>query len=142
MKKLIALVILLNLSLTAFSQTDTSKKEPTPEPVKCLPVSTFKKIAQDLLKGDSAMAELKLANEEISKLEEKVALKDSVIVTMQQKEENYKTIIVAHEQKFGVLENYTKSVELQLKKEKVKNKFKSFLGGTAILALTTLLIIK
>lgn len=136
------LILLLNLSLTSFSQTDTSKKLPTPEPVKCLPVSTFKEIAKDLLKGDSARAELKLANEEISKLEEKVVLKDSVIVTMQQKEENYKTIIGAHEQKFTVLENYTKSVELKLKKEKVKNKFKSFIGGTAILVLTTFLIIK
>jgi len=66
------------------------------------------------------MAELKLANEEISKLEEKVALKDSVIVTMQQKEENYKTIIVAHEQKFGVLENYTKSVRTSTQEGKSK----------------------
>jgi len=53
-----------------------------------------------------------------------------------------KIIIGAHEQKYTVLENYTKSVELKLKKEKVKNKFKSFLGGTAILVLTTFLIIK
>lgn len=128
--------------MTVFSQTDTTNKQPVQEPVKCLPVSTLKKIAQDLLKGDSAKAELKFANEQIVKLEEKVSLKDSVIVTMQQKEENYKTIISAHEQKFSVLENYTKSVELKLKKEKVKNKFKSFLGGTAVLVLTTLLIIK
>ena len=142
MKKLIALAILLNLSLTAFSQTDTSNKKPTQEPVKCLPVSTFKEIAKDLLKGDSAKAELKLANEQIVKLEEKVSLKDSVIVTMQQKEENYKTIIGAHEQKFSTLENYTKSVELKLKKEKVKNKFKSFIGGTLVAVLTVMLIVK
>jgi hypothetical protein len=142
MKKLIALVILLNLSLTAFSQTDTSNKKPTQEPVKCLPVSTFKEIAKDLLKGDSAKAELKLANEQIVMLEQKVALKDSVIVTMQQKEENYKTIIGAHEEKFSTLENYTKSVELKLKKEKVKNKFKSFIGGGLVAVLTVLLVIK
>lgn len=110
--------------------------------MKCLPVSTFKEIAKDLLKGDSAKAELKLANEQILKLEEKVALKDSVIVTMQQKEENYKTIIGAHEQKFQVLEDYTKSVELKLKKEKVKNKFKSFIGGGLVAVLTVLLIVK
>jgi hypothetical protein len=142
MKKLIALAILLNLSLTAFSQTDTSNKKPTQEPVKCLPVSTFKEIAKDLLKGDSAKAELKLANEQIVMLEQKVALKDSVIVTMQQKEENYKTIIGAHEEKFSTLENYTKSVELKLKKEKVKNKFKSFIGGGLVAVLTVLLVIK
>lgn len=128
--------------MTAFSQTDTSNKKPTQEPVKCLPVATFKEIAKDLLRGDSAKAELKLANEQISKLEEKVSLKDSVIVTMQQKEENYKTIIGAHEQKFSTLENYTKSVELKLKKEKVKNKFKSFIGGTLVAVLTVMLIVK
>lgn len=94
------------------------------------------------MKGDSAKAELKLANEQIVKLEEKVSLKDSVIVTMQQKEENYKTIISAHEQKFSTLENYTKSVELKLKKEKVKNKFKSFIGGTLVAVLTVMLVIK
>ena len=76
-------LILLSQSLIAFSQTDTSKKERNPEPVKCLPVSTFKSIAKDLLRGDSAIAELKLANEQITQLEEKVVLKDSVIVTMQ-----------------------------------------------------------
>jgi len=128
--------------LTAFSQTDTSNKTPVAEPVKCLPVSTFKQIAQDLVKGDAAKAELKLVNEQIGKLEQKVSLKDSVIVTMQQKEENYKTIIVAHEQKFSTLENYTKSVELNLKKEKVKSKFKSFVGGTLILGLGVLTLIR
>ncbi len=128
--------------MTAFSQTDTSNKKPIQEPVKCLPVSTFKEIAKDLLRGDSAKAELKLANEQIVKLEEKVSLKDSVIVTMQQKEENYKTIIGAHEQKYSTLENYTKSVELKLKKEKVKNKFKSFIGGTLVAVLTVFLVIK
>ena len=95
-----------------------------------------------MLKGDSAKSELKLANEQIVKLEEKVSLKDSVIVTMQQKEENYKTIINAHEQKYSTLEGYTKSVELKLKKEKVKNKFKSFIGGTLVAVLTVLLVIK
>lgn len=128
--------------MTAFSQTDTSSKQPTAEPVKCLPVSTFKQIAQDLVKGDAAKAELKLANEQIVKLEQKVSLKDTIIATMQQKEENYKTIIVAHEQKFSTLENYTKSVELKLKKEKVKGKFKSFVGGTLILGLGVLTLIR
>jgi len=124
--------------LTAFSQTDTSNKTP----VKCLPVSTFRQIAQDLIKGDSAKAELKLVNEQVGKLEQKVSLKDSVIVTMQKKEEIYKTIIVAHEEKFSTLDKYTKSVELKLKKEKVKSKFKSFVGGALILGLGVLTLIR
>ena len=70
------LLILLKLNLTVFSQTDTSK---ITEPVKCLPLSTFKKIAEDLLRGDSTKFELELTNKEILKLEEKITLKDSVI---------------------------------------------------------------
>ena len=135
-------LILLSQSLIAFSQTDTNNKTRTPEPVKCLPVSTFKSIAKDLLKGDSAMAELKLANEQINKLEEKISLKDSVIVTMQKKEENYETIIKSQDQKYQVLENHTKNLELQLKKEKVKNKFKNIVGGGLIAILSVFLIIQ
>lgn len=134
-------LILLSQSWTAFSQTDTNNKTNTPEPVKCLPVSTFKSIAKDLLRGDSAIAELKLSNEQIIKLEEKVALKDSVIVTMQKKEENYETIIKAQDDKYQVLESHTKKLEVQLKKEKVKNKFKNIFGGGLIAVLSVFLLI-
>jgi hypothetical protein len=142
MKKLIVFLILLSQSLIAFSQTDTSKKERNPEPVKCLPVSTFKSIAKDLLRGDSAIAELKLANEQITQLEEKVVLKDSVIVTMQKKEENYQTIIKSQDEKYLVLEDHTKKLEVQLKKEKVKNKFKTYIGGGLIAILSVFLLIQ
>lgn len=128
------LILTLSLSLTAFSQTDTSTK------LKCLPVSTFKKIAQDLLKGDSAMAELKLVNEQLSKTEEKVTLKDSVISTMVIKESNFVSIIDNQNKKYEVLETYTKKIEFQLKKEKVKGKFKTILGGGIIAVLGVLLI--
>ena len=87
------------------------------------------------------MAELNLCNEEIGKLEQKVSLKDSVIVTMEQKEVVYKKIITAHEEKYKILEDYTKSVEMNLKKEKLKVKFKSFIGGGLILVLSGLLIL-
>ena len=129
------LILTLSLSLTAFSQTDTSIK------VKCLPVSTFKKIAQDLLRGDSAMAELKLVNEQLIKTEEKVVLKDSVISTMQIKEQNYISIVDGQNQKYTVLEGYTKKLEFQLKKEKVKGKFKTILGGGMIAVLGVLLLL-
>jgi hypothetical protein len=122
--------------LTAFSQQDTSNK------TKCLPVSVFKLIAKDLLSGDSAKAELKLANEHITGLESKVNLKDSVINTMKVKETNYVKIIDAQNQKYDVMEGYSKRLEWDLKKEKVKSKFKSILGTGAILVLTFFLIHK
>ena len=131
------LTTILSLSLTAFSQTDTNNKEK----VKCFPIHVAKQIAKDLLRGDSVMAELKLTNEQLTKTEEKVVLKDSVISTMVIKEKNYISIIGAQDSKFTVMENYSKKLEFQLKKEKVKNKFKSILSGVAVLVLGTILIV-
>jgi hypothetical protein len=56
--------------LTAFSQQDTTIK------VKCLPVSVFKQIAQDLLKGDSAIAQLKLSEQQIIHFERSISHKN------------------------------------------------------------------
>ena len=128
---------ILSLSLTAFSQTDTNNKEK----VKCFPIHVAKQIAKDLLRGDSVITELKLTNEQLTKTEEKVVLKDSVISTMVIKEKNYISIIGAQDSKFTVMENYSKKLEFQLKKEKVKNKFTSILSGVAVLVLGTILIV-
>ena len=138
MKKLIALIAILTTTLTAFSQTDTSSKEP----VKCFPISTVKKIIKDLKSGDEAKVQLKLSDSLLAVTEDKVVLKDSVINTMKIKEVNYVNIIGAQNDKYNVLEGYTKKVELNLKKEKVKSKFKSILGTGMIAVLTFLLITK
>ena len=132
------LTTILSLNLTVFSQTDTNIKEK----VKCFPVHVAKQIAKDLLKGDSAMAELKLANEQLVKTEEKVSLKDSVISTMIIKEKNYISIIDVQDKKYIVMEDYSKKLEFQLKKEKVKNKFTSILSGVTVLFLSALLIVR
>ena len=136
MKKLIVLVTILSLRLTAFSQQDTTIK------VKCLPVSVFKQIAQDLLKGDSAIAHLKLSEQQIIHIENKVVLKDSVINTMKVKESNYIKVIDTQNEKYGLIEKYSKKLEWDLKKEKVKGKFKSILGTGVIAVLTFFLITK
>ena len=130
------LVTILSLSLTAFSQQDTTIK------VKCLPVSTFKQIAQDLLKGDSAIAQLKLSEQQIIHIENKVVLKDSVINTMKVKESNYIKVIDTQNEKYSVMEKYSKKLEWDLKKEKVKGKFKSIVGTGVIAVLTIFLITK
>jgi hypothetical protein len=122
--------------LTAFSQQDTTIK------VKCLPVSTFKQIAQDLLKGDLAIAQLKLSEQQIIHIENKVVLKDSVINTMKVKESNYIKVIDTQNEKYNVMEKYSKKLEWDLKKEKVKGNFKSIIGTGLIAVLTFLLITK
>jgi hypothetical protein len=57
-------IVLLLLSLTSFSQKDTSRI--------CFSYSKAKLIALDLVRGDSAIAELKIANKLIWQLNEKI----------------------------------------------------------------------
>ena len=124
------------MSSIAFSQTDTSSN------VKCFPIPVVKQIMKDLLVGDSAKAELKLTEAQLVQTEKKVVLKDSVITTLRLKEVNYLTIIDAEKQKFRIVEDYSKKLEWDLKKEKVKGKFKSILGTGVIAVLTFFLITK
>jgi hypothetical protein len=97
---------------------------------------------KDLLVGDSAKAELKLTEAQLVQTEKKVVLKDSVITTLRLKEVNYLTIIDAEKEKFRIVEDYSKKLEWDLKKEKVKGKFKSILGTGVIAVLTFFLISK
>ena len=136
MKKLVMLISLLLLKSIAFSQIDTSKTE------KCFPIPIVREIMKDLISGDSAKATLKLTEAQLIETEKKVLLKDSVITTLRAKESNYQTIIDSEKQKFEIIEKYSKKLEFDLKKEKVKNKFKSILGTGVIAVLTFFLITK
>ncbi len=124
------------MSSIAFSQTDTSNN------IKCFPIPVVRQIMKDLLSGDSAKSQLKLTESQLDETEKKVVLKDSVINTLRLKEVNYLTIIDAEKQKFTIVENYSKKLEWDLKKEKVKGKFKSILGTGVIAVLTFFLITK
>ena len=128
------LISLLLVKSIAFSQTDTSKVE------KCFPIPVVKQIMKDLVSGDEAKAQLKLTEQQLLETEKKVSLKDSVITTLRAKEVNYNTIIDSEKQKFEIMDRYSKKLELDLKKEKVKNKFKSILGAGVIAVLTFFII--
>lgn len=97
---------------------------------------------KDLISGDSAKAQLKLSEKELTETERKMVLKDSVINTLRLKEVNYQTLIDSEKDKFDLMENYSKKLETDLKNEKVKGKFKSVLGTAVIAVLTILLITK
>ena len=127
---------LMTLSLTAFSQTGTNNQ------VKCFPVPVVKQIMKDLLVGDQAKAQLKLSDSLLVLTEQKVQIQDSIIGNMKLKEDNYLKEIDIQNQKYLILENYSKQLEKDLKKLKVKNKFTSILSSSAILILGTFLIIK
>ena len=132
MKKLLLLAVTLTFSLTAFSQiaTDTT----TTTNVKSIPVTVLKMIVKDLMAGDSAKSILKLTELQLKETENKVSLKDSVISVMKAKEINYNEIISVGKEKYKIQEDYSKSLEKALRKEKVKNKFTKIISGSLLAA--------
>ena len=80
-KKLGILLIIILPNLKIFSQNDINKI--------CFDEPTAKKIAADLVKGDSAKAELEKTQKLIKQLNEKIVEKDSVILFYVKKDTNY-----------------------------------------------------
>lgn len=132
------MTLLVVSSLTVFSQKDTNIDSNRI----CFPVLVAKQIAKDLMSGDSAKATLKLVEEQLKETENELAIKDNTISVLKEKNENSEEIIDAERSKFSVLEEHTKKIEFQLKKEKVKNKFKSIISYSVIGVITVLLILK
>jgi len=139
--KLRILIVLLLLSLTSFSQKDTSKI--------CFSYDKVKLIAIDLVRGDSAIAELKLTNKLVWQLNEKISTQDSIITLYIAKEQNYigqinnydKIIVKKNEIITGLESDVTK---LSRKNNQLKSGLK-FLGGgfvASILVIVTLIAIK
>ena len=89
-KKLKILLLILLLNSISFSQKDTHKI--------CFDYDIAKKIAVDLVKGDSAIAELDQTNQLILELNEKSIRQDSVIKDFETKDYNYILQIENHVQ--------------------------------------------
>lgn len=124
-------------SLSLFSQTVT----PTTEFIK-IPVPVVKSIVVDLVRGDSAFAQLRQSNLLIQQLENKTKVQDSIIVSYKEVDSNNKEIITKLERKVVLLEGEFKTVSRELKKQKVKSKFTNILSSGTILTLLYFVISK
>jgi len=80
-KKYGILITLLLLKFTILSQIDTNKV--------CFPYEVAKKISIELIQKDSLEAELHDTQKILNVFKSKFILQDSVISTLEQKEENY-----------------------------------------------------
>ncbi len=139
-KKLVMLLSMVMLSSTCFSQTVTKSYTDTQKIV--LPVPVAKQIVIDLLRGDSAFAQLKMSNQHIIELENMVSLKDSVIDKMKLKEENYNLIISDERKKTEIYQKELKITQKELKRIKAKRTFTNIISGVLIGTLTYLYITK
>jgi uncharacterized protein YlaN (UPF0358 family) len=136
MKKVKLLITSLLISSIAFSQTVTDTSKIT------LTYPIAKRIALDLISGDSAKAILKQKEVELTLVEKKVVYKDSIISIFKIKETNYINQVRSEQQK---IEGWQQSYEL-LRKEnrkiKIKSRFTRILSYTIIGGLGYLYITK
>ena len=107
-----------------------------------IPVPTVKKITIDLLRGDSALAQLDLSNRMIVELQSKTVLQDNIISNYEQKEQNYLGIVTELEKKVSVYQTELKNTQKELRKVKAKRTFGKIISGVIIGGLTYLYITK
>ena len=134
-------IVLLLLSLTSFSQKDTSRI--------CFSYNKAKQIAIDLVRGDSAIAELKITNKLVWQLNEKISTQDSTITLYIIKEQNYISQINNYDKistkKDEIITGLEKDVtKLTKKNNRLKTGLKYLGGGfvASILTIITLTLIK
>jgi hypothetical protein len=134
-------IVLLLLSLTSFSQKDTSKI--------CFSYNKAKQIAIDLIRGDSAITELKITNKLVWQLNEKISTQDSTITLYIVKEQNYISQINNYDKistkKDEIITGLEKDVtKLTKKNNRLKTGLKYLGGGfvASILTIITLTLIK
>jgi hypothetical protein len=137
MKKLIVLLSIMMLQLTAFSQVDTDTI-----PVKTLPISTLKNIIKDVVVGDSAIAELKLTQEELRLSNETVIESRKIINEYKLKYSICEEVIRLEKEKYLIIEKYSNRLQDDLRKERMNNKLIKIGSGGVIVLLVTAIIFK
>ena len=137
LRKLIVLVLILTTKLTVFSQQGMDTL-----PVKCFPRETINLIMKDIVRGEQAVKKLEITEKQLHLTETQLRSKDSIITIFREKETGYISIMKVENEKFSILQDHTKKIEDQLRKERIKNKFVTYISAGAIGILTGLLIAK
>ena len=132
MNKLIVLIFLMMMSLKGFSQNaiDTTSIQ-LKKPIARL-------VIKDLIKGDGANEELALNIKKISLLENKITLKDSVIISLNEQVFNFDNILLTKSNQLALSQELSKRLEKDLKKQKFKTKL---MGGAGIIAVIAVAVL-
>ena len=118
----VALVAILLLNLTLFSQTGTVNKEP----VVCMPMATAQKVAQDLLRYDSVRIELNNVYKMIEFKDLQLKKLDAISIVQNEKIDSLNAEIKLHDEKFKTADSQvtklqSDNVKLQTKNNTLKN---------------------
>jgi hypothetical protein len=136
MKKLLIILLLTLIPSIIFSQV----KQDTTQI--CFPYGVAKQIALDLNKLDQLTEVHKLTETELKETQNKVSVQDSIIVTMELKEDNYELQIKKEQEKFKIVEEQNEGLRKDIKKLKTKNTIIEIVGGAIIGGLTYIFIFK
>jgi hypothetical protein len=119
------------VSLTSFSQTDTTTKDS----VIVIPSKVAKLIIKDLIAYDATKLELKTTQELLLNTENKVSTQTSIIKQYEIKDGQWKQMITNYDSQVLAYKNMTNDLQKDLRKAKVKgfyNKFGLTLGLAAV----------
>jgi hypothetical protein len=104
----------------SFSQTVTNQRPIQTDTIVPLTIPTAKLIIKDLIKGDGAQIELVELQKVLQLTNEKMALKDEVIFTLNSKISNLDYIILQKDEQFKLERDKSESLLKELKSEKQK----------------------
>ena len=122
------------LSLSSFSQTDTSKV--------VLPAKIARLIIKDLIEGDGCQVAMQQTHLKIQKLEEREAQKDTAITILKQKDSTNNYIISQKDEQLRLCKELSEKLQKEIRGHKTKNFLLKvgFFGSAATVAY--LLILK
>ena len=120
MKKLILLISLLIVTSLGFSQTVTNQKPTQTDTIVALKIPTARLIIKDLIKGDGAVVEIGELQKVIQLTNEKLILKDEIILTLNSKITNLDYIISQKDEQFKLEREKSESLLKEIKSEKRK----------------------
>lgn len=101
------------LSLSSFSQTDTSKV--------VLPAKTARLIIKDLIEGDGCQMAMQQTYVKIQKLEERDAQKDTAITILKQKDSTNKYIISQKDEQLRLCKELSEKLQKEIRGYKTRN---------------------
>ena len=126
--KLMLLIALMMTSLKGFSQSATdSTSIQLQKPIARL-------VIKDLITGDGAKSELALTLDKVKLLKQKIVLKDSIIVNLNSKIDNFNSILLTKTDQLSLQQQLSKKLQADLKKQKFKNKLTAGAGAVAVIA--------
>lgn len=136
MKLALKWTLLITLTMMSFNSFSQNVTDSTSIQLK-KPIA--KLVIKDLITGDGAKEELILVADKIKLLEQKVVLKDSIIFNLNNKIDNFNTILLTKTDQLSLSQELSKKLQTDLKKQKFKNKLTAGAGIVAVVATIFLL---